>query len=149
MIVRDILTMKGNAVFSIAPADRVAAGIAAMVEHDVGSLVVMDSDTMVGLLTFREILRALAAAGTDARALTVADIMVREPQCAGPDDALDHLREIMTRNHVRYLPVIENGALLGIISFHDIAHAVIRETASENRLLKRYIEDRPENGDSR
>lgn len=148
MIVRDILTMKGSTIFSIAPTDRVAAGIAAMVQHDVGSLVVMDSDAMVGLLTFREILRALAAADSDSRTLTVADIMVREPQCAGPDDALDHLREIMTRNHVRYLPVVENGALLGIISFHDIAHAVIRETASENRLLKRYIEDRPENGDS-
>lgn len=149
MIVRDILTMKGSTIFSIAPADRVAAGIAAMVQHDVGSLVVMDRGAMVGLLTFREILRALAADDPDSRTLTVADIMVREPRCAGPDDALDHLREIMTRNHVRYLPVIENGALLGIISFHDIAHAVIRETASENRLLKRYIEDRPENGDSR
>lgn len=149
MIVRDILTMKGNAIFGIAPTDRVAAGIVAMAQHDVGSLVVMDGGTMVGLLTFREILRALAADDPDSRTLTVADIMVHEPQCAGPDDALDHLREIMTRNHVRYLPVIENGALLGIISFHDIAHAVIRETASENRLLKRYIEDRPENGDSR
>ncbi len=148
MIVRDILTMKGSMIFSIGPTDRVAAGIAAMVQHDVGSLVVMDRDVMVGLLTFREILRALAADGADARTVTVADIMVREPQSAGPDDALDHLREIMTRNHIRYLPVVENGELLGIISFHDIAHAVIRETASENRLLKRYIEDRPENGDS-
>jgi CBS domain-containing protein len=149
MIVRDILTMKGNAIFSIAPANRIADGIAAMARHDVGSLVVMDRGRMTGLLTFREILRALAANDRDAATLTVGDIMVSDPRCASPDDPLEYLREIMTRNHVRYLPVVDNGVLLGVISFHDIARAVIRETTSENRLLKRYIEDRPEHDEGR
>ncbi|MCX7137199.1 MAG: CBS domain-containing protein, partial [Proteobacteria bacterium] len=61
-----------------------------------------------------------------------------------PDDTLDHLREVMTKNHIRYLPVKDSDKLLGVISFHDVAKSVIKETSFENRLLKRYIKNWPE-----
>jgi CBS domain-containing protein len=68
---------------------------------------------------------------------------VSEPVSGKPADSIEELRELMTRHHVRYLPVKEGDALLGIVSFHDVAKAVIKETSMENRLLKRYIESEP------
>jgi CBS domain-containing protein len=144
MFIRDILNLKGNTIFSIAPAGRVSEAVGLMVANDIGSLVVMEHGRMIGMLTFREVLNALDARGGDLGSLEVGAVMVKEPVCGGPDDTLDHLREVMTQNHVRYLPVREGDALLGVISFHDVAKAVIKETSFENRLLKRYIKNWPE-----
>ena len=124
MIIRDILNMKGGAIFSAPPDSRLAEAVGMMVKNDIGSLVVMEGGRMTGMLTFREVLKALDAQGGN-----LADL---------------RLREVMTKNHVRYLPVTEEDWLLGVISFHDIAKAVIKETSFENRLLKRYIKSRPE-----
>ena len=71
-------------------------------------------------------------------------MMVADRVCGSPDDSIDQLREVMTQNHVRYLPVREADKLLGVISFHDVAKSVIKETSFENRLLKRYIKNWPE-----
>jgi CBS domain-containing protein len=70
--------------------------------------------------------------------------MLPDPICGTPADTIDELREIMTQHHVRYLPVKDGQKLIGIISFHDVAKAIIKETRLENRLLKRYIEHSPE-----
>jgi CBS domain-containing protein len=115
-----------------------------MVKHDIGSLVVLDGDHMTGVLTFREVLRALDAQRGNLADLRVKSVMVTEPICCSPDDSVDHLREVMTKNHVRYLPIRDGEKLLGVISFHDVAKSVIKETSFENRLLKRYIKDWPE-----
>jgi CBS domain-containing protein len=90
------------------------------------------------MLTFREVLQSIdrnRGLG-DVRAR---DVMVTDPICGNPADTIDELRDLMTRHHVRYLPVTEGEKLLGIVSFHDVAKAVITETSMENRLLKRYI----------
>lgn len=143
MIVRDILNMKGGAIFSIAPDGLVADAVSRMVKQDIGSLVVLDGGRMAGMLTFREVLRALDAHGGNLAGLRVKTVMVAQPVCGSPDDTLEQLREVMTRNHVRYLPVKDGDRLLGVISFHDVAKAAIKETSFENRLLKRYIEHQP------
>ena len=151
MIIRDILNLKGNAIFSIAPYGRVADAVAAMVEHDIGSLVVMESDAMLGMLTFREVLRGLHAQHGNLGDLPVSEVMVHEPPVCAPDDSADGVRDRMTQQHVRYLPVvdgIERGRLLGVISFHDIAKAAIKEANFENRLLKRYIKNGPAEEDA-
>ena len=98
---------------------------------------------MVGMLTFREVLKALQSAGGSLTSMHAADIMVRDPVCGDPEQTIDELREIMTRHHVRYLPVKDGDRLLSIVSFHDAAKAIIKETSMENRLLKRYIESQP------
>jgi CBS domain-containing protein len=144
MVVRDILNMKGGAIFSLPPGATVAAAVGLMVKNDIGSLVVRDGPRMTGMLTFREVLKALDVQGGNLADVRLADVMVKDPLCGSPADTLDRVREIMTNNHVRYLPVTEGGQLLGVISFHDIAKAVINETSFENRLLKRYIENRPD-----
>jgi len=144
MIVRDILHLKGNAIFSIASTGRMSEAVRIMAANDIGSLVVMEGGKMAGMLTFREVLKALDTHQRDASDLRAGEMMVKEPVCGNPGDSVDHLREVMTRNHIRYLPVVDDEQLLGVISFHDIAKAVIRETSFENRLLKRYIERSPE-----
>ncbi len=144
MIIRDILSMKGGTIFSIAPDGKVADAVGMMVKHDIGSLVVMEGVRMTGMLTFREVLKALDAQSGDLADLRVKNVMVTEPICGDPNDSLDHLREVMTKHHVRYLPVKDGEQLLGVISFHDVAKSVIKETSFENRLLKRYIKNWPE-----
>jgi CBS domain-containing protein len=70
--------------------------------------------------------------------------MVADPVSCSPDDTLDHMRDVMTKNHIRYLPVRDGDKLAGVISFHDVAKTLINETSFENRLLKRYIENSPQ-----
>jgi CBS domain-containing protein len=143
MLIRDILSFKGGAIFSIESSAALSRAVNLMVQHDIGSLIVIDNGRMTGLLTFREVLRAIDRSGGDAAHVLVRDMMVTDPVCGTPADTIDDLREVMTRHHVRYLPVKQGEELLGIVSFHDVAKAVIKETSMENRLLKRYIEGAP------
>jgi len=144
MIIRDILGLKGGTIFSIAPDGLLSDAVKTMVSNDIGSLVVMKGGAMVGMLTFREVLSELNVRGGNLGDAQVGTVMVREPITGNPTDSVDHLREVMLNNHVRYLPVTEGERLLGVISFHDVAKAVIKQTNFENRLLKRYIKNWPE-----
>ena len=146
MIIRDILNLKGSTIYSIAPEGLVADAVATMVKSDIGSLVVMAGGAMEGMLTFREVLRALDNRHGSLGELPVREVMVRDPLVCALEDSADSLRERMTQQHVRYVPVQEDGKLLGVISFHDIAKAAIKEASFENRLLKRYIKNWPEEG---
>jgi CBS domain-containing protein len=143
MNIRDILKAKGSNVFSIAPGAAVSEALALMVKNDIGSLVVLDGARMAGMLTFREVLRALDAKGNLA-GLRVSEVMIKDPACGDPEDSLESLRELMNKDHIRYLPVKEGDKLLGVISFHDVANAVIKETTFHNKLLKSYIKNWPE-----
>jgi CBS domain-containing protein len=143
MNIRDILKAKGGNVFGIGPGAAVPEALALMVKNDIGSLVVLDGARMAGMLTFREVLRALDAKGSLA-GLKVSDVMIKDPACGNPEDSLENLRELMNKDHIRYLPVKEGDKLLGVISFHDVANAVIKETTFHNKLLKSYIKNWPE-----
>ena len=79
--------------------------------------------------------------------MKVAEVMVGNPVVADPDDSMDQVRSVMTENHIRYLPVLKAGALLGIVSFHDIARAALKLANFENKLLKQYIKNWPEQGE--
>jgi len=143
MQVSEILAVKGQALFTIAPGKTLADAVAIMTEQDVGSLVVFDAGRMVGMLTFREVLKALKQAGSGWGGMAVSGIMVNEPTVAGPDMEVDALRRLMVEQHMRYLPVMDGGTLMGVISFHDVARAVLEEQSFENRMLKAYIRDWP------
>jgi CBS domain-containing protein len=144
MIIRDIVKQKGGTVFSIGPKGKVSEAVGMMVKNDIGSLVVLDGAKLAGMLTFREVLNALEANQGNLSGLKVADIMLKDPACGNPEDSLESLRELMNKNHIRYLPVREGGKLLGVISFHDVANAVIKEAIFHNKLLKTYIKNWPE-----
>jgi CBS domain-containing protein len=144
MLTKEILRIKGTALFTIGPDGALADAVTSMVENDIGSLVVMDRGRLVGMLTFREVLRAVSAGAGGLSAARVADVMVRDPTFVGPDLEVDELRRIMLETRVRYMPVMDDRTLVGVLSFHDVAKAVLEEQSFENRMLKGYIKNWPE-----
>jgi CBS domain-containing protein len=143
MKVADILRVKGNALFTVAPAAPLWSAVQTMAENDIGSVVVMDRGEVVGMLSFREVIKSVHARGG-----TVGDAVVRgvmaPPKVVGPDTDVMELRRMMLEEHTRYLPVMDGGTLLGVVSFYDVAKAVLDEQSYENRMLKAYIRDWPE-----
>lgn len=144
MQTKEILRIKGNALFTVAPQATLGEAIATMVEEDIGSLVVMDRGRLQGMLTFREVLQAIDKAGDGIKAQPVSGLMVRNPLFVGPDVEMDELRRKMLESHARYVPVMEDTVLVGVLSFHDVAKAVLEEQSFENRMLKGYIKNWPD-----
>ncbi|HTJ96304.1 MAG TPA: CBS domain-containing protein [Rhodocyclaceae bacterium] len=144
MKVREILAIKGSVIFSINPEQTLRDGVVSMAERDVGSLVCMQDGRLAGMLTFREVLQAVRNHGSDWGWVKIADVMAPNPPTATMGMNVDELRRLMLETHVRYLPVVENGTLAGVISFHDIAKAVLEEQGQENEMLKAYIHDIPQ-----
>lgn len=143
MKVTEILRVKGATLYTTTPDQPLAAAIAAMADLDVGSLVVMDAGKMAGLLTFREVLKALRESGACPEGVRVGDVMVREPVTAYPEMAVNDLRQLMIEKRCRYLPVLDGELLMGVISFLDVAKAVLEEQSFENKMLKSYIKNWP------
>lgn len=144
MQVRQILDVKGSVLYTIAPDKKLAEAVAVMSEQDVGSLVCFEGGRMVGMLTFREIIRACHEHHAAWGGVTIREVMVKNPRTADPFMEVDQLRRLMVSEHMRYLPVMDGYTLLGVISFHDVAKAVLEEQTFENRMLKAYIRDWPE-----
>ena len=143
MQVKEILRVKGNRLLSIEPSGRAVDAVKTMAEQNLGSLVVLDQGRMSGLLTFHELLQALAKLGGALGDLKVSDIMVRAPVTAAPEMEVNDLRRTMLESGARYLPVMQDEKLLGVISFRDVAKAVLEEQDFENKMLKGYIKNWP------
>ncbi len=144
MLLSEILRIKGNTLFTTTPEGTVLDAVKAMAENDIGSLVVMDHGRLAGMLTFREVLAALAARGGSLAAMRVAEIYERDPLTAPPSLDVMELRGRMLERHARYVPVMDGATLQGVVSFHDVAKAVYEDQSFENRMLKSYIGDSPD-----
>ncbi|MCE1171200.1 MAG: CBS domain-containing protein [Azovibrio sp.] len=144
MQVREILRIKGSSLFTTSSEASLTGAVAMMSELDTGSLVVMEGERMVGMLTFREVLAAIAAHQGSTDGVRVGGVMVRDPVTVAPTVEANELRRLMVEKHMRYLPVTDGGQLLGVISFLDVAKAVLEEQSFENRMLKNYIKNWPE-----
>ena len=144
MQVSEILKVKGNALFTIAPDGKLSEAVSVMAQHNMGSLVVMDKGRMVGILTFREILMILDKGRGALGESRVGEVMERDPVVASPGMDVNDLRRTMIESGARYLPVMERDRLIGVISFRDVAKAVLEEQDFENRMLKGYIKNWPE-----
>lgn len=151
MEVSEILRVKGKTLYTVTPDTMLSDCVITMAEHDIGSLIVMERGRLVGMLTFREVIRVLARRQLEHRegpTPPVAEIVVREvmnptPTVIAPTTEVNQLRSTMIETHQRYLPVLDGDTVLGVISFHDVARAVLEEQGFENRLLKAYIRDWP------
>ena len=146
MLVSEILRIKGSVLFTVAPASSVLKAVEVMAERDIGSLVVMDHGRMAGMLTFAEVLQALADRAGTLGELTIEAIYEREPLIASPSLDVMELRRAMLERHARYVPVLDGGTLLGVVSFHDVAKAVYEDQSFENRMLRSYIGSSPDEG---
>ena len=145
MKVSDILRVKGSTLFTIQPEQPLGEAAASMADHDIGSLVVMDHGDLVGLLTFREVIKATVRNSGVFGSLTVRTVMDDHPLTCTPETELDEVRRMMLSRHARYMPVMTNRTLMGVISFYDVAKAVVDGQDFENRMLKAYIRDWPVN----
>jgi CBS domain-containing protein len=143
MQVKEILRVKGNRLLSIEPSGRVVDAVSTMAKENLGSLVVLEQGRMVGMLTFHELMRALASRSGSLGDLKVSEIMMRNPVTATPEMEVNDLRRMMIDTGARYLPVMQDGKLLGVISFRDVAKAVLEEQDFENKMLKGYIKNWP------
>jgi CBS domain-containing protein len=144
MKVSDILRVKGDSpMFTITPLEPLALALKTMAERDMGSLVVMDHDELAGMLTFREVIQAIHRNGGEVGESTVRSAMDDHPLTCSPDTELDEVRRMMLESHARYMPVIGNRKMLGVISFYDVAKAVVDSQNFENKMLKAYIRDWP------
>lgn len=144
MKVSDILLLKGNTLYTVAPDTSVVTAVHIMAEHDIGSLVVMQYGELVGMLTFREIIGILAHNHGTLDAVKVGAVMEESPLICTPETELDEVRRMMLNRHARYLPVMESKMLMGVISFYDVAKTVVEAQGFENSMLKAYIRDWPE-----
>jgi CBS domain-containing protein len=144
MRVSDILKVKGNALYTVTPDTPLTDAVNAMAEHDIGSLVVMEYGDLVGMLTFREIILTLRANGGSVGTGTIRKVMDDHPVTCTPETDVNEVRRMMLEHHVRYLPVLDKRVLMGVISFYDVAKAVVEEQSFENRMLKAYIRDWPD-----
>lgn len=141
MLVSEILRIKGSTLFTTPPDAQVLEAVRVMVQHDIGSLVVMDHGRMAGIVTFAEVLRALASRDGALGALRISEIVERDPLTATGAMDVNELRRTMLERHARYVPVMDGTTLQGVVSFHDVAKAVLEEQSFENRMLKSYIAD--------
>lgn len=151
MQARDILKSKGTALFTVQRDLPLSTCVVTMADEDVGSVVVLDGQRLVGMITFREVIRLLAQRQKGelpypaplVGELLVGQVMIREPLTVGMDVELHQIRTLMIRHHQRYVPVLDGGRLAGVLSLHDVARAVQEEQTFENRMLKAYIQDWP------
>jgi len=144
MLVSEILRIKGNTLYTTTPEGAVLDAVKVMADNDIGSLVVMSGGKLSGMLTFREVLAAMARRVGVVGDVKVADIYDREPLTAAPALDVMELRRTMLERHARYVPVMDGLTLQGVVSFHDVAKAVYDEQNFENRMLKSYIKDWPD-----
>jgi CBS domain-containing protein len=148
MKVSDILRVKGGTLYTVAPESSLNDAIKTMAGRDIGSLVVMSRGELVGMLTFREVIQAIVANDGVVGATTVRTVMDDAPLTCTPETEIDEVRRMMLQRHARYMPVMERRTLMGVISFYDVAKAVVDSQDFENRMLKAYIRDWPVESES-
>lgn len=147
MKVSEILKVKGNILYTVTPDTLMAEAINTMAEKDIGSLVVMEFGELVGMLSFREVMKTIHANNGEFGKQTVRKNMDDHPITITPDTDINEVRRLMLERHARYVPVMDARTLLGVMSFYDVAKAVFEATSFENKMLKAYIRDWPSEGD--
>ena len=143
MKVSDILRVKGSTLFTVSPDQPLAEAVTTMASLDIGSLVVMEHGDLVGMLTFREVIAAIVRNGGGVGTLDVRAVMDDAPLTCTPETEIDEVRRMMLVRHARYMPVLDGKTLMGVVSFYDVAKAVVDGQDFENRMLKAYIRDWP------
>ncbi|WJJ93533.1 CBS domain-containing protein [Neopusillimonas aromaticivorans] len=141
--VSEILRVKGNTLYTASPDTPINQALETMAEQDIGSLVIMEHGELVGMLTFREIIRHLTRNGGVIGDYTIRSVMDDAPVSVTPNTSADEVQRLMLDKHARYTPVMDGPVLQGVISFYDMAQAIVAAQKFENKMLKAYIRDWP------
>jgi CBS domain-containing protein len=139
MRIADVLRNKGAAVATISPDTTVSELLAGLAERNIGAMVVMSADSVMGIVSERDVVRRLHEYGADLLNRRVSDIMTSVVVTCEPGDAVDSLSAVMTEHRVRHVPVILNGQLAGIVSIGDVVKTRMDELQAEQQQLQDYI----------
>ena len=140
MRIRNLLEKKGHEVVTVPPSFPVEDAIGLLVKHNIGSVVVVENKTVLGILTERDILRLASKGCGQMERMKVEEVMTRDVIVGVPDDSLDYVIGVMTRNRIRHLPVVDDGWMQGIVSIGDVIGALGKKVAAENRYMRDYIQ---------
>ena len=140
ILVSDVLRSKGHGYLGMPPDATAYVALEVMAEHDVGALLVMEEGgKLVGVFSERDYARKVILKGKSSRSTTVGELMSAPPICASPEITLKDCMVLMTDNHIRHLPVLENGAIIGVVSIGDVVGAIIRSQEATIHQLENYI----------
>jgi len=137
--VKSILQSKGSDIWSIAPDTLVFDALKVLAEKNIGALLVIENDQLVGILSERDYARKVALKGENSHNIAVRNIMTSEPVSVTPDQNIENCMAIMSDKHIRHLPVLENNKLIGMISIGDVVKAVISQHEDTIKQLENYI----------
>lgn len=137
--VKDILNAKGTDIWSVNPSDTVLDSLKMMADKSVGSLLVMDGEKLVGIVTERDYARKVILEGKSSKDTTVSDVMTRKVLCVSPERTVDECMALMTDKRARHLPVIDHKHVVGVVSIGDLVKALIHEQQILIDQLQHYI----------
>jgi len=144
MKVRTITKNKGKAVIGLGPNDSLDQAVTLMMEHRIGSLVVTEGDDLIGILSERDLLTILHEKNPMWVPMTAAHAMTKDPITCHPDNTLEEVMKMMVEHNIRHLPVVYEGVLEGMLSITDIVEELLKKAQYENKLLKNYIQNWPD-----
>ena len=139
MKIRELLNEKGYDVVTVPPSFPIQDAMKLLVEHNIGSVVVATEKVVEGILTERDILRLASDRSQTMAAMKVEEVMTKEVVVALLDDTVDDVMELMTKNRIRHLPIVDQGWMQGILSIGDVVNAVRKKVEVENTYMRDYI----------
>lgn len=140
MRIADVLRNKGSAVTTVSPETSIADLLDLLTRLNIGALIVVDQDAVIGMVSERDVVRGIQKRGADALNDRVFDIMTTELYTCLPDDSVDSLAETMTEHRIRHLPVMIERRLVGIVSIGDVVKSRMDELQHERDQLESYID---------
>ncbi len=139
MLVRHVLDRKGHATHSVSPETTVLEALRRMAEHEVGALLVMQGDAVLGVISERDYARKVALHGRASRDTQVSQIMSAPAVTVSPDDTIDACMRLVTDKRIRHLPVMERGRVVGVLSIGDLVKSILGEQRETIEQLEAYI----------
>ncbi len=138
--VKDLLRIKGNAIFSVSPHTSLMDALKIMTEKNVGALLVMDDDQLAGIISERDFVHLIARDGGCQFESPVSDYMTSHVYTVAPEMTIEDCMQMMTQRRIRHLPVLASGKLAGLISIGDVVKNLISEQSSLIQDLEKYIQ---------
>ena len=135
----DILKSKGHTVWSVQPTDTVLHALGVMAEHDIGAVLVLNDEMLVGILTERDYARKVVLAGRSSKDSPVKDVMTLHVVCVSPERSVDECMALMTDKRLRHLPVVDHKRVVGVVSIGDLVKATIDDQEFTITQLQSYI----------
>jgi CBS domain-containing protein len=137
--IEQVLRAKGHGYFAVPPNTTAYEALEFMAEKNIGALLVVDDGRLAGVFSERDYARKVILKGKSSRSTTVGELMSCPPICGGPALTIRDCMALMTNNHIRHLPIVEQGTIIGLVSLGDVVKTVVSEQDSAIQALENYV----------